>query len=192
MKYRKLKFSEVHKNMTKLKKNKTIIIGKSGTGKSSLALKLGLQKKGTTIICNGCVDKSYYEKNFPCLKEYENKDGSYNFVAKKGKKYYICAKDCKSATGFINALIHGCDYGKLGNDKSATVIYDDEAWVASENNLLTLWQLSHTDCGIIITADSICDVLKINETELTEKMMKDISKYWNIVKLVKMEKNNYK
>lgn len=174
--------------MVRLKKNKTIIIGKSGTGKSFMALKLGLKKKGTTIICNACVDKSYYEENFPNLKEYENKDGNYNFVTEKGGKYYICAKDCKSSTGFVNALIHGCDYGKLGNDKKATIIYDDNAWVASENNLLTLWQLSHTDCEIIITADSICDILKINETQLTEKMMKDISKYWDIVELVKLEK----
>ena len=54
--------------------------------------------------------------------------------------------------------------------------------------MLTLWQLSHTDCGIIITADSICDILRINENELTEKMIKDISKYWDIVKLVNLKK----
>ena len=59
---------------TGLKKNKTIIIGKSGMGKSDMALDLALKKKGTIIICNGCVDKSYYEENFPKLKDFEKKE----------------------------------------------------------------------------------------------------------------------
>lgn len=176
--------------MVELKKNKTIIIGKSGTGKSYMALDLALKKTGTTIICNGCVDKSYYEENFPKLKEYENKDGAYAFNPKRNGKYYICTNGCKSGDGFLflDALIHGCDYGHFENDKNATFVYDDGAWVTDNNNLLTLWQLSHTDCGIIITADSICDILKIRENELTEEMTKDISKYWDIVKLVDLKK----
>ena len=168
-----------------LKKNKIIIIGKSGAGKSYMALKFALKKKGTSIICNGCVDKSRYEENFPELKEYENKDNHHNFVAERDGKYYIRTglRRPNSSVGFLNALIYGCDYGKLGNDKEATIIYDDNAWVAGDNNLLTLWQFSHTDCRIIITANSICDILKIRENELTEEMIKDISKYWDIIKL---------
>ena len=178
----------INKVMVKLKKNKTIIIGKSGTGKSNMSLDLALKKRGTTIICNGSVTKSYYEENFPKLKEYENKDSHYNFVPKRSGKYYICTNDCNSGAEFLNALIHGCDYGHFENDKNATFVYDDNAWINAGNNMLTLWQLSHTDCGIIITADSICDILRINENELTEKMIKDISKYWDIVKLVKLKK----
>ena len=174
--------------MVKFKKNKIIIIGKSGTGKSQLALELGLKKLGTTIICNGSVDKSYYEKMFQNLKEFENKDGSYTFTPEKNRKYYIRTDNCKSAIGFVNALIRGCDYETLGTDKKATIIYDDNAWGDSENNMLTLWQLSHTDCKIIITAESLCDVLKIDESELTEEMIKDVSKYWDIVRLVKINK----
>lgn len=171
--------------MVKLKKNKIIIIGKSGTGKSYMALEFALllKENGTSIICNGCVDKSRYEENFPELKEYENKDRHHNFVAERDGKYYICTEKSKSIVEFLNALIYGCDYEKLGNDEKATIIYDDDAWKASDNNLLTLWRLSHTDCGIIITADSICDILKISENELTEEMIKDISKYWDIIKL---------
>ena len=157
----------INKVMVKLKKNKTIIIGKSGTGKSNMALD---------------------EENFPKLKEYENKDSHYNFVPKRNGKYYICTNDCNSGAEFLNALIHGCDYGNFENDKNATFVYDDNAWINAGNNMLTLWQLSHTDCGIIITADSICDILRINENELTEKMIKDISKYWDIVKLVNLKK----
>ena len=75
--------------MIKLKKNKTIIIGESGSGKSYTALNIALKKKGTTFICNGCVSKSYYEKSFPSLKEYEDKDGAYNFIPQRNGKYYI-------------------------------------------------------------------------------------------------------
>ncbi len=82
-----------------------------------------------------------------------------------------------------NALILGCDYGYFGNDRNATFVFDDNAWVASNSNLLTLWQLSHVDCRIIITADSICDILKIKENDFTKEMVKDISRYWDIVVL---------
>lgn len=178
---------EINKFMKKLKKNKTIIIGKRGTGKSYMALDLALKRKGTSIICNGCVDKSYYEESFPKLKEYESKDGTYPFIPKQNEKYFICADGCKSGTEFLDALIHGCEYGHFAKDKNATFVYDDNAWVTANNNLLTLWKLSHTDCGIIITADSICDILKIKETEVTEEMIKDIAYYWNIVKLCRLE-----
>lgn len=89
----------------------------------------------------------------------------------------------------MDALIHGCEYGHFEKDKNATFVYDDNAWVTANNNLLTLWKLSHTDCGIIITADSICDILKIKETEVTEEMIKDISYYWNIVKICQLEES---
>ena len=169
--------------MLKLKKNKTIIIGGYGTGKSCMALDLVLKTKGTSIICNGWGDKSYYEKNFPFLKEYESKDGSRNFVAEKGKKYFICAKDCRAACDAVDALIYGCDYGELRNDKKSIVVFDDGAWERSENEFLDLWRLSHVDCGVIITANTIYDILKLNRIKVTEKMMKDISKHWNIINL---------
>lgn len=173
----------IPKAIVKSKKNKIIIIGKSGTGKSYMALDIALKKKGMTIICNGCVDKSYYEENFPKLKEYENKDAAYTFTSERNGKYYICTNEYKPGVGFLNALIHGCDYGHFGKDKNTTFVYDDNAWAAVNNKLLTLWQLSHTDCGIIITADSVCDILQISENELTKEIIKDISKYWNIIKL---------
>lgn len=171
--------------MLKTKKNKTIIIGKSGTGKSNRALNLALKKKGTTIVYNGCIDKSYYEENFPKLKEYESKDGAYTFTPKRNGKYYICTNERKSGAEFLDALIHRCDYGHFENDKNTTFVYDDNAWESANNNWLTLWHLSHTDCGIIITSESICDILKISESELTEEMIKDISKYWSITELFK-------
>lgn len=170
--------------MKNSKKSKIIIVGRSGTGKSFRALELALKKKGTTIICNGSTDKKRYEESFPCLKEYEDKDSHYSFAVEKDGKYYICAKDYKStATEFVNALILGCSYGNLGHDKNATVVYDDSAWVASKNNILTLWQLSHADCNIIITADSLSEILKIKPSELSEKMIKDICTYWDIIHL---------
>ena len=131
----------------------------------------------------------------------KHKDSHYSFTVEKDGKYYICAKDYKStATEFVNALILGCGYGNLGHDKNATVVYDDSAWVASKNNILTLWQLSHADCNIIITADSLSEILKIKPSELSEKdslskilkvrpselsekMIKDICTYWDIIHL---------
>jgi len=171
--------------MIKLKKNKTIIIGESGSGKSYTALNIALKRKGTTFICNGCVSKSYYEKSFPSLKEYEDKDGAYNFIPQRNGKYYIykSLRQFVPDSEFLHALILGCDYGYFGNDRNATFVFDDNAWVASNSNLLTLWQLSHVDCRIIITADSICDILKIKENDFTKEMVKDISRYWDIVVL---------
>ena len=171
--------------MIKLKKNKTIIIGESGSGKSYTALNIALKKKGTTFICNGCVSKSYYEKSFPSLKEYEDKDGAYNFIPQRNGKYYIykSLRQFVPDSEFLHALILVCDYGYFGNDRNATFVFDDNAWVASNSNLLTLWQLSHVDCRIIITADSICDILKIKENDFTKEMVKDISRYWDIVVL---------
>ena len=168
--------------MRNSKKNKIIIVGKNGTGKSFKALELALKKKGITIICNGGTDKNRYEDDFPCLKKYEDKDSHYSFTVEKDGKYYICAKDYKStATEFVNALILGCGYGNLGHDKNATVVYDDSAWGASKNNILTLWQLSHVDCNIIITADSLSEILKVRPSELSEKMIEDIYTYWDVI-----------
>lgn len=36
------------------------------------------------------------------------------------------------------------------------------------------------DCGIIITANTLCEVLKLKENELTEAMIEDVKKYWCI------------
>ena len=148
-------------------KNKIIIIGEYGSGKSYQALNLMSDKKGTCIICNGSTSISTYKANFPTLGDYAEKSNGQCFPVEQGGK-------------FVDALIHGCDYGYIGDDENATVLYDDGAWSSSDNNVVTFWQLSHTKCGIIITANTLCDVLKLKETELTEEMIEDVKKYWCI------------
>ena len=164
------------------KKNKVIIIG--GLGKSWKALELALKTKGASVICNGCVGKEAYEDIFPKLKEYKNMDPERCFVLEKKGKYYIENKihsHINNPVEFANALVLGCDYGKL--TKGDTIVYDDAAWGDSKNNLFTLWQFSHAECGIIITANSFHSILKVRERDITEEMIKDISRYWNIIKV---------
>ena len=54
-------------------KNKIIIIGEYGSGKSYQALNLMSDKKGTCIICNGSASISTYKANFPTLGDYAKK-----------------------------------------------------------------------------------------------------------------------
>lgn len=163
-------------------KNKVIIIG--SLGKSWKALELVLKKKGTSVICNGCVEKEAYENDFPKLKEYKSMDPERCFVLEEGEKYYIANKihaHINNPVEFANALVLGCDYGKL--TRGDTIVYDDDAWGYSKNNLFTLWQFAHAECGIIITAKSLDDILKVREKDITEEMVKDISRYWKIIKV---------
>lgn len=162
------------------KKNKTIILGKSGTGKSYLTLQMILKNEGTSIIANGAVDKKYYEKDFPALKDWELKEQCFP-VNRNGKYYFTVQR--KSDAEFLDALIAGCDYGMLKNDKAATVLFDDDAWVIGENDAVSLWKLSHVKCSIIITATELSDVLRIRNCDITEEMIQDIMRYWKIMKL---------
>lgn len=161
-------------------KNKIIIIGEYGSGKSYKALNLMSDKKGTCIICNGSVSISTYKANFPTLGDYAEESNGQCFPVEQGGKYYLRTTSGNPSLKFVDALIHGCDYGYIGDDENATVLYDDGAWSSSDNNVVTFWQLSHAKCGIIITANTLCDVLKLKETELTEEMIEDVKKYWCI------------
>ena len=105
-------------------------------------------------------------------------------------KYYLRTTSGNPSLEFVDALIHGCDYGYIGDDENATVLYDDGAWSNSDNNVVTFWQLSHTKCGIIITANTLCEVLKLKENELTEAMIEDVKKYWCIKDLAVTRKED--
>ena len=70
-------------------KNKIIIIGEYGSGKSYEALNLMSDKKGTCIICNGSVSISTYKANFPTLGDYAEKSNGQCFPVEQGEKYYL-------------------------------------------------------------------------------------------------------
>lgn len=62
------KFSQL---FSKQKDDKIIIMGKSGSGKSFMAMQLAVNNKGTTILANGCeiAYKSYMESTYyPSIK----------------------------------------------------------------------------------------------------------------------------
>lgn len=176
---RKIEHAQQKKNQ--LHKNKMIILGNCGSGKSYKALSLMSDKNGTCIICNGSVAISTYKENFPTLADYEEKSNRQCFSVEQGGKYYIRTTGSNPSLKFVDALIYGCSYGCIGNDENATVLYDDGAWGSSDNNAVTLWQLSHIKCGIIITANTLCDVLKLKGNELLEEMIEDVEKYWKII-----------
>ena len=169
-------------------KNKTIYMGPSGSGKSYKALE-ELNNKGTTIILNSSTTKKTYEEDFPPLKTFTEKDCRYPFKITPNGTYFIKnlvgTEQTKYASEFVNALIQGCDYGTLKDDPNARVLFDDGSWERLPDRLLTLWQLSHVECGISITIQSIEDLLNIGHSDfnedMLEDMLEDIKKYWNIV-----------
>ena len=64
------KFSQL---FSKQKDDKIIIMGKSGSGKSFMAMQLAVNNKGTTILANGCeiAYKSYMESTYyPSIKDF--------------------------------------------------------------------------------------------------------------------------
>ena len=67
-------------------KNKIIIIGEYGSGKSYEALNLMSDKNGTCIICNGSVSISTYKANFPTLGDYAEKTEATDFVFRQVPK----------------------------------------------------------------------------------------------------------
>lgn len=164
-------------------KNKTIIMGRSGSGKSFKAINMAIQNKGTTIITNGCCDMERYTEVFPLLKtKFSAMEGDRAFAAEHNRNYFIEHNTLDNdSAGFVNALIFGCGFGSYGKDKHAMAIFDDGAWYAQKNKLLVLWQFSHEKCQIVITVDSWEDLLDMSENEITDEMKNDILKYWNVV-----------
>lgn len=167
-------------------KNKTIIMGTSGSGKSYKAIELALKNKGTTIIVNGCCGMDKYTDAFPELSDFISKEGNRSFNVEHNTKYFIGDNPSTgSATSFANAIIFGCGYGTLKKDKNSMIIYDDGSWLRQDRPILRLWQLGHTNCQIVIVVDSWADLLNIKESEITKDIKNDVCKLWNVFHLEK-------
>lgn len=167
---------------------KIIIIGSSGTGKSCKALSMAVRNRGTTIIANGIYGTKnhidYIERTFPDLKKFQKKDATRCFCVKEREKYYLCVGKSSEPNGvasFTNAIVFGCDYGTLCNDRKAMVVYDNGVWNYQKDTLLTLWKLSHVKCKVIITVDSWESLIGAKNWEISENMKKDIQKKWNVI-----------
>lgn len=168
-------------------KNKKIIIGKNGSGKTYTALLYALKNNNTVVIGNYFEKLIQYISDFPKLSDYLEVDYNSSFPIRKNSKYYINGFKYSSRieiVDFLNSIIFGCDYGTLKNDKDALIVYDGDLWNCQENHLLTLWKLSHVKCEIIIVVNSLSDLLHIPEKEITEQMKADIRKRWSIIRCV--------
>ena len=170
-------------------KNKTIYIGKTGSGKSYTALEKILKNKGTKIIVNCAASKSRYEKAFPDLLEFEEKDGSYPFTVDQGGKYYVenhnkpfSEQKC-NVTSILQEVVYGSDYVTVKDDETTMILFDDLSWNRVEDKFYMFWRLSHVKCSVAITIDRIDALLDLSESKITVEMINDIKMNWNIINM---------
>lgn len=152
-----------------MEKNKTIIIGESGSGKSYKAIKMAIENKGTTIITSGCTKRSIYEDFYPELKDFVLKECCVPFKIEDGKKYFIESdktlnKDAlsKECVTLANSVIFGSSWGDLSNDENAMVIFDDGAWDCRDDRLFLLECFNQIKCQIVITVQDWDSILGLN------------------------------
>ena len=163
---------------------KVIILGKSGSGKSFLGLSLIKKYSKGTVIVGSCANKQeYIEKGFGFLKDYTDHNCINPLIIETGKKYFFSDPTSQRyGTGEMNAIISGCGYGDFSQDKKATIFYDDGTWY--RNTAIDLWKMSHCKCNILISANSLGDILQISDNDITKDMRKDMEKLgWKIVEL---------
>lgn len=178
----KLKFTQYQEWRVENMKRKIVFLNGHRDGTSYEVISKAISNKGTTIICNGCTGIESYKETFPALRSFTVKDGQRPFSVEKNSKYFIAGsidnpKDLSYNPEFLTSLIFGCDYGCIGNDKKALVIFDDGSWNGIRNKMKTFWKLTHSKCQIIIVVQYLEDILDI---ALDKDMRKDILKYWNI------------
>jgi len=164
--------------------NKTIYIGKSGSGKSFKAIKQALKHEGTTIIVNGCVNKKWYEEKFPWLKEYEEVAGKKPLTIKNGGKYYIFSPSEHDLTyqDTINSIIFDSKSVSLKDDPCALIMFDDGSWERYGESMVSLLEkLTHVKCGITIVVQSACSIVYEVDEKKALKKLDEIAKDWNII-----------
>lgn len=177
-------------------KNKTILIGQSGCGKTIEVMNIAKKSRGTTIIVNGCRKRDSYLSSYPFLKEYIDLHLDRSFSVEIGKKYYVSNNEfpeyrCGSSRFFTDELMHKIFMSqiytekekKFMSNKSDLIIFDDGIWTLGKYGLKYLWQLSHAKARIVITAECLEDVFQEDNSELNGEMVKDITRYWNIINL---------
>lgn len=162
---------------------KKIIIGKTGTGKSKMCFDIANKYKGTVAyLSNVCIAEKHYEK-FGVLKDYEVHKLTKSIFMENFKKYFIIpAKESSSLNSLVPIL--GLD---LKNDftqkltSNILLIIDDGLWGVCDNKALLLWKLSHSNTDILVTVSDWEELL--NDSEISEKMKKDIRQKWKVIEL---------
>lgn len=160
------------------KSKKIILVGPSGCGKTCQGLSIVQKKKSKTVLIGSCVTPNNYEDDFPFLRSYIW-DGLCGHTGEKfytGEKYYFSDLTATHvATKKMNFFCEDCS-----KDKDATIFYADGTW--GENGLPELLKMTHYKCNIIIEAQSLSDVLKMDERDITKDVKTSLSKLgWTIV-----------
>ena len=176
-------------------KDKYIILGDTGSGKSIYAHKLIQKNNGTTVIFNGVSEKNHYLNDLPFLKSFIQMDTDRPVQIIKDGKYYITNYKNNKFTGmdiFMDIMFNE-NYGSIAYDPAAFIVCDDLMWQFSvrQNKIdaaMLLWRLSHADCGVVITGQKFSDILNVNDTLWVPQMLKDIKKFWNVVRMDKVIK----
>ena len=188
------------------KRNKIMIVGATGLGKSYLALETGLRKKDTTVIIDYCGDKGCYEKYFPELKDYMSYDiDNCPSSIKKNGKYYIGAASPDLASGrnpfpsfsgilyMVNFLAYENKH-YMKDDRAATIILDsiESSFPLQDHNnhnyVDDLISLASAEANIIIVGQSLSSILDLKESDITDEIMNRILDNWIIVDITAREK----
>lgn len=186
------KFSQL---FSKQKDDKIIIMGKSGSGKSFMAMQLAVNNKGTTILANGCeiAYKSYMESTYyPSIKDFVKETYYCLFTIKKGEKYFVEETRpavCRNVE-LINTMALHSDYNILRNDKKAMIVYDDNSWnyQGEKDRIELLKKLSQIKCQVVITVDCWDDLIGKNtrtmDVDDLEAIKKNIENWgWKTIQL---------
>ena len=167
-----------------MKYYKTIYIGPTGSGKSYKAINQAINNEGTTILVNGCVDKSYYQKAFPAIRKFNtlnvlNSRRSINI--NNGNKYYIYNDYLDNDKNYLN-IAKSIALNLVEDEENALVLFDDNSWNDFRGEKETVFEkLTQNACGISIVVQHPCELFdEWDEAKVSEKLS-SISKKWNIV-----------
>lgn len=186
------KFSQL---FSKQKGDKIIIMGKSGSGKSSMAMQLAVDNKGTTLLANGSplAYKYYMESTYyPSIKGFIKENYDRLFTIKKGEKYFVeeTRPDIYRNMELINIMAFRSDYDVLRNDKHAMIIYEDGSWnyQAGKDRIKLLQKLSQIKCQVVLTVNCWDDLIGKNVRAMDvgdfEAIKKDIENWgWKVIQL---------
>lgn len=180
---------------SKQKDDKMIIMGKSGSGKSSMAMQLAVDNKGTTLLANGSplAYKYYMESTYyPSIKGFIKENYDRLFTIKKGEKYFVeeTRPDIYRNMELINTMALRSDYNILKNDKKAMIVYDDNSWHYQKvkDRIKLLQKLSQIKCQVVITVSCWDDLIGKNTRTVDvgelESIKKDIENWgWKVIQL---------
>lgn len=163
--------------------NHIIITGKTGSGKSFMALEIATKHEGTTLILNDCAEKKNYETTFPALKAFEQIRMKKQVCIKTGGKYFISRKplwEGNQEPMLENAIIFDEEYEVLRNDQNALVAFDDGIWYFVKDKKAALDQLAKTKCKVVIVVQCMSELTGDPGMEIPAEKTEALKENWKI------------